>query len=439
MSPRKPDERPASAGDLTRPLGIALAGLSGFVLLGAVLANPWVLGKLFVPDGHVRQAAPIVALQLAVAAFGVLLALAARHVLRRREPLTPRALRTPLVVVLVTFSLCLSASELVVRASMGPERWLTPNTDAWWEYRWRSEHSAEDTLLTRPKYGSDTFDRELGWIPRAGYESGDGRVRVNAQSIRATRIYPSSAPDGTRRVVIVGDSYTWGENVGNAETFAAQMESVATGLEVLNLGVHGYGTDQQLLRLRRDGLPFRPDVVVLAIFGQNIHRNVLRFRDYAKPRFVLEDGALVLEPRTVPSPEELLRTSQRLPVSRLLALGRRAFTNALARSTLGDVSRSERWYVTRALLHAAWRESEAAGARFLLVYIPWTVRREPLDLERPIAAWANDSGVPFLNLRRTFLELPAEEHERLYGGHWTPLGHRRAAEAIAARLTADDR
>ena len=46
------------------------------------------------------------------------------------------------------------------------------------------------------------------------------------------------------------------------------------GVEVLNLGVGGYGTAQQLLTLEEDGLRYRPDLVVLGFFlGNDVQNN----------------------------------------------------------------------------------------------------------------------------------------------------------------------
>lgn len=44
-------------------------------------------------------------------------------------------------------------------------------------------------------------------------------------------------------------------------------------VEVINLGVGGYGTAQQFLALRDDGLRYRPDLVVLALFSNDVINN----------------------------------------------------------------------------------------------------------------------------------------------------------------------
>ena len=61
---------------------------------------------------------------------------------------------------------------------------------------------------------------------------------------------------------MLGDSITFGTGVGDDETFSHLLDALPD-LEVLNLGVDGYGTDQELIRLEREGLAFGPQVVIL--------------------------------------------------------------------------------------------------------------------------------------------------------------------------------
>ena len=77
-----------------------------------------------------------------------------------------------------------------------------------------------------------------------------------------------SEPAAGRRVLVLGDSYAFGWGVGDEDPFPAQMAGLARaagrGLEVLNAGVPGYSTPQELGALQELGERFRPDAVVLA-------------------------------------------------------------------------------------------------------------------------------------------------------------------------------
>ena len=130
--------------------------------------------------------------------------------------------------------------------------------------------------------------------PRLGYRMAPGRdeagVRTNAAGLRADREFEPTPESGVRRVLLVGDSYTWGWSVANEETWAACLERSLPGWEVLNLGVPGYGVDQAVLAYEEIGAAYAPDVVVLGFFVRDFFRNEVGFRGYAKPRFVLAAG-----------------------------------------------------------------------------------------------------------------------------------------------------
>ena len=121
---------------------------------------------------------------------------------------------------------------------------------------------------------------------------GGKRLNTDARGLRGAREVPFEKSPGTTRIAIFGDSFTFGEEVSDDETFAHQLERLLPGVEVLNFGVHGYGHDQELLYLR-EALPlYRPDVVLVGHVTDDSMRNMLAFRSFAKPRFRFADGGL---------------------------------------------------------------------------------------------------------------------------------------------------
>jgi hypothetical protein len=203
---------------------------------------------------------------------------------------------------------------------------------------------------------------------------------------------------------------------------------------VLNLGVHGYGHDQMLLYLREEGIKYRPDLVVLGFLYDDMERNLVGFRDYAKPRFEQRDGRLELRNVPVPPPEELLR---REPYrSKLLDL----FTILRARwDWRSGAAEARMKSLTMAILDELAAVAHAAGARVAFVYLPvWGehVRTNPefTPRERFFFDYCRERGIPALHLQRFFASrLRAGETLKRYG-HWGPLEHRIAAEGIAASL-----
>lgn len=143
-------------------------------------------------------------------------------------------------------------------------------------------------------------DPELGWTVRPNGSTGLYAANAQAARCEPQRQFESPPPPGSLRIVTVGDSFTHGDELGLEETWQARMEAARDDLEVVNLGVPGYGTDQAILRWEREGAAFQPEVAVLGVYPENICRNLNTVRFYLvptgsfypKPRFVLEAGAL---------------------------------------------------------------------------------------------------------------------------------------------------
>ena len=81
----------------------------------------------------------------------------------------------------------------------------------------------------------------------------------------------------TRRILAIGDSFTYGHGVQDDETYPAVAERVLRrrgyDVEVVNAGVPGYNTDQAYTWTLRDGLALRPDLVLLGVHCSDVSDN----------------------------------------------------------------------------------------------------------------------------------------------------------------------
>lgn len=300
-----------------------------------------------------------------------------------------------------------------------------------WRLQWVSRKRTEGIA-----YGIDVYHPLRGWTLRPSLDRpsyhGHGRLSSDARGVRGARDLPLARVPERRRIVVLGDSYTFGEEVSDDETYAARLEALLPGTDVLNLGVHGYGHDQMLLYLREDGIRYQPDLVLLGFVAMDMPRNLLGFRDYAKPWFTPSDGRLVLRGTPVPRPEEILAAEGRR--SRFLDLVGMLSARVRQRS-----SSSER--ITAALLAETARTARWAGATPVFVYLPVGGELQPgppLPEERFLLAEAGRLGVAATSLRPLFLERIAGgatfRSQRRPAVHWGPEEHRLAAEGIAALL-----
>jgi hypothetical protein len=320
----------------------------------------------------------------------------------------------------------------VVRSESLLARISSPFDEASWRLRWVNRHRGGAAAYA---FSFDVHHAVRGWAVAPNVRNlevfGGKRLNTDSHGLRGAREVPFAKTPGTTRIAIFGDSFTFGEEVSDDETFAHQLERLLPGVEVLNFGVHGYGHDQELLYLR-EALPrYAPDVVLVGHVTDDSMRNMLAFRSFAKPRFRLGDGELELEGVPVPSPEEVLaREPWR---SRLLDLLSMARERVLWRwgDRVGETDR-----LTAALLAAIFREARAAGARPGVVMLPvWgelgVTDPAPLPGEQFVAGVARRENVPCLALRPLFVERLRLGAEFERQEHWRALEHRLAAGGIA--------
>jgi hypothetical protein len=154
---------------------------------------------------------------------------------------------------------------------------------------WRQEAILFPRYHTGASYGPYQL-RRLRPNTTFHHTSADGswRFTTNAQGFRDTRDWHYERTPGVRRVLVLGDSHTQGFECRQEATFSALLAE-KTGMEVLNCGVSGLGTAEQLAFLENEGLKYRPDVVVLAWFANDLDDNV------KSGLFTVRDGALVAE------------------------------------------------------------------------------------------------------------------------------------------------
>lgn len=306
-----------------------------------------------------------------------------------------------------------------------------------------------------PLYSFHESDSYLGWRGspnvRLRYHRPefDTLVRHDADGWRQPE--PPRPAHPARRILVLGDSFTWGWGVSQGEVFTDQLQArLPATVAVYNRGVIGFGTAQEYLLLERELAATAYDAVVLMFFINDVADNT-DGKDGHRPYFELVDGQL-LPHNQPPAP----RTS---PVQRFLKDHSRAYLflefelGMLKRWFKGEAE-DERGYreagavdfhdlpgyaVTARLLDDMNRLTRAHGAGFFLVYIP---QRSEFELESPypyvraIRAMIDDitrrAGIPLVDLSAPFREQATAGRELVFpiDAHWTPAAHRLAAEVL---------
>jgi hypothetical protein len=133
----------------------------------------------------------------------------------------------------------------------------------------------------------------LGWAAKPDVEGVlrsidvEHRVLQNRWGFRG-KAHPEERT-GRPRVLVLGDSFVWGYGVEEGQLFTDLLERESVPpIEVINLGVSGYGTDQELLLWREQGRRFRPDVVLLVVTPYTDLLDNVRDERYGYPKPLLD-------------------------------------------------------------------------------------------------------------------------------------------------------
>jgi hypothetical protein len=283
-------------------------------------------------------------------------------------------------------------------------------------------------------------DPVLGYAPKPGFASTDNhwgtRVSIDADGLRSNG---SPRPAGPP-VLAVGDSFTFGDQVDDDQTWPAHLERVLQR-PVLNGGVFGYSFAQAILRA--EGMLERyadADWLLVSFIPDDITRCELSKRYTPVPCFDVVDGQLALRPLAEPvlTPEEARQRSLKnlLGYSALLDA---VLANTMSRWWITD--EKDVWALPRGmgeqvavlLVDRIAAAARARGSKLLfLLQGP-----ETTPAAEAVLARARACGALTLDLtQRLAAEAKADPalEGRLFAGHMTPAGNRWVAEHLAAAM-----
>lgn len=358
--------------------------------------------------------------------------------------------------------------------------------------------------ISHPRF--DTLDEHRGWAYRPGFSDwyqyeGKAYLQINSEGFR-DREHSKTKPENTFRIAVLGDSFVAAQEVPLEQTFLNGMERKLSKdkafsgkkVEVINFGVRGYGTAQELSTLREKVWQYAPDLVLLAFFTGNDVTNNYRFPESKstievslRPYFIFQDDKLVFDGSFVNSDAyrsrlswwtlayDTIRDKSRvvqvmiqiinsypgqLKQQRILTKGRETSVGDKVYKEPADTNWQEAWQVTEELIRLMRNEVIEKGASFLVVTLsnPIQVHPDPSirqkfmedlgisDLFYPdgrINALAEREGFTVLNLAPSFQTYAEKNKVCLHGfdnflpcfGHWNALGHQLAGEIIGQKIS----
>lgn len=326
--------------------------------------------------------------------------------------------RLALVIASVLFTL--AVLELGCRLWRGPDSLLT-----WSNIVLEERRATRATSVGRLKY-----DAELGFVPTQGY--------------RPTPATPGLAL-AESPILVVGDSYAYGDEVSDAETWAALLQA-STQRRTVNAGVSGYGLDQIVLRAEQVAPEVRPAAIVLVFIAEDLRRSEMkRVWGGEKPFFEEVGGTLALRNVPVPSapaPESTLDIWQRLFGWSVLVdtvLKHKGWQYEWAIDHERVLPRGDGERLACPLLERLARL--AVPTLVVASYDPYVWRdadyaREQRRLSELVLACARSAGLGTLDLFASIDQAVSTGGPAavFLSSHPGPAGHRIAAERIAASL-----
>jgi lysophospholipase L1-like esterase len=281
--------------------------------------------------------------------------------------------------------------------------------------------------LSRQFRAGSEIDVSYDGDPRGYFGASGGlRYRINRHGFRGPEWSERKQAD-TLRVMLLGDSFAFGEGVRWEDTLGEQLEKrlasdLGVRVEVINVATSGWNTQDEGVYLSRMGRSFEPDLVLVLY--------VLNDAGYPVGVDLWDEFRRAYE---VPAwlRHSYLASFVYTRIAR--DRGGRRYVESMVAS---GQSESERWGWSFIWLERMKQSSGEIGARFAVALFPFLYRLDESHPFRPLHEMVGSTcerlGIPFLDLLgafagRDYADLwvhPSDQHPN-------EEGHRVAADAIA--------
>ncbi len=341
-------------------------------------------------------------------------------------------------------------------------------------------------------------------------EEGHGRFQTNSLGFRGPEIEPKAT--NVFRIAVLGDSFIEGLQVDFEQTFCAQLQQVLNSaqqtetwhpsgkrFEVINCGVSGYGTAQQLLMFREYVCPLEPDAVLLSVFPDNdLWNNSRTLSGDATTPYITIDSSdeLVIDnsfrqsvawktaqtryqqcKRYIVNRSRVLQVLKRTKLNWLhpsnQSVGPAADSRESLQAMIGDAiyvyrepeesDHQAAWEITERLIAELAYDCRSRNMAFVAftasspvqVHPQLNVRsklvrenalRDLLYPDRRLEKFCQGADIPFVPLVSQIATSPESQTEFLHGfgptlglGHWNQAGHALNANSLAKNLIQNQR
>lgn len=303
------------------------------------------------------------------------------------------------------------------------------------------------------------YDRSLGWTIGGNKQSSNSLYFSSEEGLRAQHSGIQFAQHSSPvRIALVGDSFTFGEEVRFEETWGHHLANdLGADVQILNFGVSGYGLDQSYLRFQKDVLSWKPSVVILGFIQADLWRSMtlysfINFENweftFAKPRFIRTNGTLSIINSPPPPPEDIFsrQTISDLPFVRYdigfnlyewnstildwFYLARVARTYLTPHPPHSLATQNDLTQINSQILQDFLSTAKKSNIVPLIVYFPSRAdfpegSTEPFGVE-----FIKRSKLPHVNLTECLSEIPPQERFVSGGVHYSAKGNAAVARCL---------
>ena len=146
------------------------------------------------------------------------------------------------------------------------------------------------------------YDEEIGWFPiENSSKQYTGTRLIHVQHNQSGFRDIEHGPKKKKRMVFLGDSFVWGYDVEYGERFTELLQERLPDWEIINMGISGYSTDQELLLIEKWFDNYKPDIVfVIVCDNDSLGNRSNKMHRYYKPYFTYVENKRIKHGIPVP-------------------------------------------------------------------------------------------------------------------------------------------
>ena len=283
-------------------------------------------------------------------------------------------------------------------------------------------------------------------------------IRTNGQNMRSDREFTYAKPPGIKRIVALGDSFTFGIGVDVEDHYLTISEEYFKNnnlpIEIINLGVPGFSNAEELIVLQNEAFRYDPDLIILAFYQNDLSENII------SDLFTVSDGELVRKNEEYLPAIKLRNALYSVPLYRYLAersnllyMVRRVASDFVYKARLNNNAQEStvslqdekeaaaeradyRRQLTASIIDRIYEVTQEHRVPLVLVDIPWdTLISEfpkedmryfdQLNYFEPAKVLEKDLDDKYLYWKKSFW-------------HWTPYAHQQVGLQLAQYIIEND-